>query len=190
MALFITFILTGLLVLFIQLNGNLDDLFKTENVIQTAIFSSLVFYSLETFSLRKVTKTNLKFEQRPCMVPFIRHINDGSYHLKIRNVGKGVAIDVSIEIIDPKNDYSGKLRGNVKYMPTGDEKSIQFSGSKIDSSDSGRFNNTNLCNQKEGFGIKVMCKDASNNKMTPFRYEIKPRDGDDWEIYTKEIGIN
>lgn len=167
-----------------------SDIQKTSTSLQIALFWGLVFYSTETFFLRKTTEKSMRFEQRPCLVPYIRHINDGSYHIKIRNVGRGAALNVSINIIDPKGEYGGMLRGNVKYIPTGDEQSIQFSGGKVDIADPGRFNETNLCNQREGFKVAITCEDASNNPMTPFQYKIKPDQGANWEIYTESIGLN
>lgn len=179
-----------LLVLIILINIDYREILKIPNIIQLALFFGLAVYSLETFFLREITEKNLLFNQRPCMVPFIRHMNDGSYHLKIRNVGRGVALDISIKIIDPNGDYSGILNGNVKYMPTGDEKSIKFSGSKTDDVDAGRFDKTNLYNRPVGFKVMVICKDASNNPMTPFQYEIKPGKDANREIYTENIGLN
>jgi hypothetical protein len=167
-----------------------SEIKKTTISLQIVLFWGLVFYSTETYFLRKTTERSMLFEQRPCLVPYIRHINDGSYHIKIRNVGRGTALDVSIKIIDPKGDYKGILKDNVKYIPTGDEKSIQFFGSKVDPADPERFNKTNLCNQPEGFKVVIKCKDASNGSMSFFKYEINPERDANWDIRTENIGLN
>lgn len=167
-------------------------IFETQNAIQLGLFYILAMYSIETLFLRKVTEKSLAFEQRPCLVLRIKPVRGDSYWLNIHNIGRGAALNVSVKIIDPKNVYGGKCRlyNNAKNLPAGDDKSIEFSSSEIDSNDPYNFIRTNLANQKEGFEVEIECNDASNNPMTSFKHEVKPGKSSRWEITTINIGLN
>lgn len=209
----ISLVLFSLLVLFITLLGilyaidllsdtkNIDytKIHDIQNIIQIALFFGLVLYTAETLLSREATEkllsatmSSLLFEQRPCLVLRTKKIKENNYRLNIKNIGRGAALNISVEIIDPINKNNGKykLYNNTKYLPIGDDKSIKFSNSETDIDASLNFSKTDLANQKEGFKVKIKCSDASNGPMTEFLYEIRPEKNANWDISAEKIGTN
>lgn len=181
------------------INISYKEVFKIQNSIQIALFSGLVVYTAEillsrkaTEQLLKATGSNLLFEQRPCLVLRINPIGKDNHRLNIKNIGRGAALNISVEIIDPKRKHNGKykLYKNTKNLPVGDDKSVKFFDDETDSNVSLNFSKTTLSNQEEGFKVKINCNDASNGPMSEFLYEIRPEKNANWDISTEQIGTN
>lgn len=181
---YILFPLTIILSLYLYFRYNL----KASELILFITFMAILWYSKETFQLKNEQRSANKIfrkSQRPCLTPFIRHIDENHYRLKIKNTGRGVAIDVLVKIITSGNSYAVKLRNNIRYISSGEEQSIKFPDN-----DSHNFCKTDLFKKPEGFRIAIECRDIIDHHLSSFEYGVRPEGKKNWEIQSKKINLN
>lgn len=186
---YIIFPLAIILSVYVWFNLSYEN--KIQDLILLITFMSILWYSKETFALREEQKNSLKFEQRPCLIPRVVHMGQGEYQIKIKNIGRGIAVDICFKIIVDGKSSIGSLYRSVKFMSPNNESSIEFPSRYLNKKTGGSnmFNNTSLYQEHKKFKVIIFCKDANNNPLSNFEYEIRSKE-EKWEVCTIKIGKN
>jgi len=156
-------------------------------------FLALVWYAVETQGLKKEAIKQTEIEQKPVMMLYVRNrsnitdkmekvfkreytiIDDLSYYLSLRNVGRGPAFNVEvIEIKDKDSIFVVEKYQCRFFAPKGDEQAIKFI-KKDNSKDNSKIKKDNSkiksYDELKNIIFKISCKGV-DGRLHAFQYKI------------------